>query len=702
MVFNQLKAAVGASTSLPYSVYVSFEDARFSIPAPKVPPMGPQRLQMMSLMGTALGGAAKALANKILPKNIIGDALDKVTDGLGMDYPNNTLMPGRDIIRKIGYQANMTQIDQIEKLDWKSGDDYPYTMDMFKTEVAETEMEYLIRRPALSQTINWPESLPRGSLLGSFLITPWPNGESAMIFPPGAPFNVTPIEYHAHYHTFWRGALTFRFQVIASQYHSGKLIFCVNYGVKNNPVSIEAASNQYTVVMDIGSGKRDYIFDVDYQALTKVMRVMNYPGGFDSIDAQSSLGVVSIWVLNKLVVTGGVSPSVDVNVYKGAGKDFEFFRPEISGNTYFPSIIQGDEDSQKVVDPDSTMHADMSVGTGKVTPRINLVGSRTENLIDLMKAYTPCGTYVLVQDQQQVERTGPYSTRYASFDPCTLIISLETLFGQTKFPLNLMNIQNIAIAQSIPMLWQKIIQPYRWMRGGLKFKAIIRAEISNFASTQGEDTGDQDRLKVVNDATHTGIRTRASATHVAATRWVDFQDSDKRAVFKATMSNLLPRPAGVIAQTTTAPPVDSEWSINDMSQIGATKGMQQTAGRTTYTEGTTAILEFETPHTSAFNFLLARPNDATYDPTTPGQSNIFNNGTIVINMEPGETPRFAVPGGDLNYINLYRVTFTVDLFVAVADDFHLGGYIGVPSLNTLTPEQELYFGTWPDRAHVDD
>jgi hypothetical protein len=131
---------------------------------------------------------------------------------------------------------------------------------------------------------------------------------------------------------YWTGSMTFRFQIVASAFHKGRLKFVYD------PDYLE--SNEYNVnyleIVDIAD-KQDFSITIgNGQDVTLIDR--HRPGLDSATQMYSSTtytkkepgnGVLGVYVVNELTTPNStVSNDIEINVYVSMGDDFEVFVPD--------------------------------------------------------------------------------------------------------------------------------------------------------------------------------------------------------------------------------------------------------------------------------------------------------------------------------------------------------------------------------------
>lgn len=158
---------------------------------------------------------------------------------------------------------------------------------------------------------------------------------------------MTPMCHLARAFQDWRGSIKFRFHVVASQYHKGKIYFSYDpSGSATSNVGVVTGSSNlvHTTILDIGESK-DITITIPYQQASQfISSRSSYIGtknwGTNTsvptyntfYDGASDNGVITMRVLNTLTAPVA-SSNVKVLVYVSGGNDMEFAAPVNLGDT---------------------------------------------------------------------------------------------------------------------------------------------------------------------------------------------------------------------------------------------------------------------------------------------------------------------------------------------------------------------------------
>lgn len=647
VVGNQLNVAAGGAPSIPISIYVSFsEDSRFIIPAPRAAiglrgigecllPGEVVRTEMWAGMAATL---LEPIVKKILPKEVIADPIHKIGKGRA-DKPNNTVQPHYVIPRQMGYLSNSTQIEQIERLSYVPSFNDEAEPDDFQITQDETDIDWLLAKKSWANTFGWSTSDASNTVLWTRRIEAFADMYNVLTTTTGAGLEVSLLGHLAALHEKWRGPMEFEIELIGSDYHRGKLFFGVHYGVIAAPTAFATAANQFGVFIDLIPGKRSYTVTVEYNAYTKWLYVGNGKN-FDSVATadRSGMGIMSIRVVNQLVAPLSLPNRIEVNVYVGGGKGLQLAEPGLSNCSLRPVFLQGLEGNEGAEEPkiglsanedkkpaSQTSRSEVALGRGKgVVPAKagNEGGHTVNNLVDILKKYHPIAPAIQMR-------------RFFDEENYSSIISLHwgaLVWGMFVDPAGDPGFETwIANTNTT---WNKITGMYRMAKGPLRLKVQVY------------------------DASDASRRVSAWATYYP--RMNDPTVGAMATSQTLTMSNIVPW------GTLTSGSIRYEGSGN---------------ASVAFATGSPAILEFEIPWNSIYNFAIC-PAQMSY--AQLADSNLFGPGTVIINagVENG--------GGATDVLE-------AAVWLAAGDDFHLSGFIGTPLLvKTFNFDDGTTKAFWPD------
>jgi hypothetical protein len=388
-----LAHANGGSDAITISVFAWAEDVALSIPTIATPgALRPQCLEEQSneadqaSSGPISGPAALVakVAGSLTKVPIIGDmALATQTAAstigatarlFGMSRPVDTGPIQSYKPTYVGNMANTNVLDTSTKLSLDVKQEL--TVDPSAVGLGPADemaiSSIAARESYLTQfawnTVDIPETL-----LWNCYVEP-------MLFDKASPsgeleYHYTPMAYAALPFENWRGTIKYRFQIVASAFHKGRLK--VVYEPYSSPLSTSEYNTQYTHIIDLAH-ERDFTVEIgwgqeytylDHRDLDTSMpfSIFNL---VDPLHSQAN-GIVSIWVVNDLTTPSAVASNVSVLVSVCAGDDFEVVNPSnnLETVTFFQPQSALEEQSVDIssADADNTVDETAPISTDVVT-----------------------------------------------------------------------------------------------------------------------------------------------------------------------------------------------------------------------------------------------------------------------------------------------------------------------------------------------
>lgn len=219
------------------------------------------------------------------------------------------------------------------------------------------------------------------------------------------PYNYTqtPLSFVTLPFARWRGSLRYRFQIVASAFHRGRL--AVVYEPSGVPSPDLNLNTRYVAILDLAEAK-DFTIEVKWsqaQAYCQVelapdQQVANsdFPSIFAPVPQMN--GCLQVYVINELASSITTS-SVDVNVYISAGDDFQVQMPRDRMSTIAyarndqtvgpPALSQSEVITDEENDPNQNTAMVINGTYCRCDPMSNLVffGEQIVSIRSLMKRY---------------------------------------------------------------------------------------------------------------------------------------------------------------------------------------------------------------------------------------------------------------------------------------------------------------------------
>ena len=200
--------------------------------------------------------------------------------------------------------------------------------------MCDSSISKIAQVPMLVDIKNWTDSQTPGTLLLEWDIAPW----NAVGATATVGTQETYLSYVSDFFAYYRGSIRVRFDVVASQFHAGRLLFCYVPGfVSTNAPTLEEAWMFPNVVYDLSNNpNRSFTLECPYVAnLPWIDTAENTtPAGTESANRHVS-GWLYVYVLNALVHPDNVSLNVEINFYMSGGPDIEFVCPRNSTSSAY-------------------------------------------------------------------------------------------------------------------------------------------------------------------------------------------------------------------------------------------------------------------------------------------------------------------------------------------------------------------------------
>lgn len=266
----------------------------------------------------------------------------------------------------------------------------------------ELNIAGIAARESYLTTFAWTTARASGDMLFTARVNPSlcvnSGGE---YFVPAAAFATMPFQW-------WRGRVRFRFQIVASAHHKGRL------RILFDPSRIQSVESnvQYTRFVDI-SQERDFSVEIDWAQKAKFLQTPSIGTGFThyrttvpypDIDPGSN-GAMAVYVLNDLATPNStVNNDISINVYVST-EDLEVASPAFlyttMTNTYTATVQAGEEASMANDMPDAGCGApdsDDRIGSSTADEHKFEVyfGEKIVNFRQLLHRYTFHSSYTTV------------------------------------------------------------------------------------------------------------------------------------------------------------------------------------------------------------------------------------------------------------------------------------------------------------------
>nr|UXL90898.1 MAG: polyprotein [Fuyun tick virus 2] len=214
----------------------------------------------------------------------------------------------------------------------------------------EMRVDYICRHYGFLGSFLWSTNYNTGRELETYSVGPMCLDNCAAISTGDATkqtlneYMCPPVHVISSMFAYWRGSLEFRFDFVATMFHTGRVVACFVPG-PDNLSRMRDCVQSYTQYFDL-SNTNSFTFVCPY-ICDKTWCETHPPERVGILQKENSwIGTLKLFVVNPLVAITGVTSQITVNAYLRAGEDFSFavpcapcYFPSDLGNTYIPSDL---------------------------------------------------------------------------------------------------------------------------------------------------------------------------------------------------------------------------------------------------------------------------------------------------------------------------------------------------------------------------
>lgn len=297
----------------------------------------------------------------------------------------------------IGPLANCDRGDNVTKLTVDSKQEItldPRTLGLGSED--ELSLAFIAAKETFLTSFNWNQSEISGTFKWNALVGPCyytTASETGQVYVPSCTFAALPFKY-------WRGTMRYRFQVVSSNFHRGRLKIVWDPGF----IATDESNVLFTRVIDIGENK-EFVVDIgwanerSYLETRGVSKTTNYYSTtrYTSLYRYRYNGVIGVYILNELSTPTNITvdQNVAVNVFVSM-QEAQFAVP-ISSNietlTYLPNTFVATQSNEfdletEANEPTKDSTEDL-ICTNNVEDHINDVyfGEHISSFRTLLKRY---------------------------------------------------------------------------------------------------------------------------------------------------------------------------------------------------------------------------------------------------------------------------------------------------------------------------
>lgn len=200
----------------------------------------------------------------------------------------------------------------------------------------ELTVNSIAQRPSFWRQFDWPETAVTDTLLASMLVSP--ACVQTLSIAPVTEIHMTALAFATAPFTAWQGSIKFRFNIVCSEYHRGRLR--IVYNPTQNPPGAIPFNQTYSTIIDI-TEDRDFEYEVKWADI-RAWGLNLGPDSYAVTPAFSTTepveggyvgdnGTLSVYVVNELATPAITPADVKVQVWVSAGEDYAVSVPTVKG-----------------------------------------------------------------------------------------------------------------------------------------------------------------------------------------------------------------------------------------------------------------------------------------------------------------------------------------------------------------------------------
>lgn len=204
--------------------------------------------------------------------------------------------------------------------------------------IDELSISHLVQKEAFITTVNWAMSSADDTTLLNLAAVPWyfNTGTSTGT----SQYACTPAAWIAYLFDYWRGDVIFRFQVVCTQYHKGRLRLTYDPQADITGTN-DTITSSITEIVDIGT-TTDFEVRIPYMQAYAMLKTLPFnsavvpfqTSGFSNLHSEGySNGQMTLKVFNRLLGPTS-SGTVPINVFMRCADNMEFAAPGSSNNQF--------------------------------------------------------------------------------------------------------------------------------------------------------------------------------------------------------------------------------------------------------------------------------------------------------------------------------------------------------------------------------
>jgi len=371
--YSTLNAASGDTTA-GYTVWGAFKNIGLS--GPTVTQSGARR----EAKSAGIGPIEAALGKVSSASTILGefplltplastvswsaDILKRASHIFGWEKPTNLAPPVLHKVSPMRFVPNVDGASMAQPLAGMSTNEVCSLPPHSIRKVDEMSIDFVKKVYSFQKSFAWSSSSGVGTNLLTFGINP-----SLYTTVYGSGYVFAPIGFLSTLFQFWRGAIKFRFKLVANEFYSGRIAvyFEPNYHGQTHSTTVANSEFDERVIVDIRETKE---FEVEVPYVSPEM--------YTSTANTVSTGSLMICVIDPLVAPNTVPSTITVLIEVAGGDDLEFagpLNPQLE--TWVPFVTQSNRASDLKAYPTFKLGKNL---TSSIEPASVCIGEKFESL----------------------------------------------------------------------------------------------------------------------------------------------------------------------------------------------------------------------------------------------------------------------------------------------------------------------------------
>jgi len=335
-----------ASTTANYTIWANFEEVELCYPtdAPLTTIFAQSgnevaKLHSRGSISSTVGSVGNAIADVLpwvglgwlsAPTRMIGSAGEKTLKMLGFSKPSVEAPVTSVKQMPTQYFMNSDGADSSHKLGLSAANALSQFSGWAGTDDDEMRLDVISARPCLSTTFHWKTSQAADTSIFLQPVSPLHTQTlvAAVAGRYARPTSLPLCAKVASQFAMWRGTMVYKFKVVKTQFHSGRLRISFRpYAYADSTTIQNMPAYAFTEDIDLAAGS-DFTFEVPFVAVRPWLQTNYDPAtAIASSDIRNvATGVVQISVINPLVSASTVATTVEVLVFASM-KDAQFSAP---------------------------------------------------------------------------------------------------------------------------------------------------------------------------------------------------------------------------------------------------------------------------------------------------------------------------------------------------------------------------------------